>query len=89
MVCRFLFLNLDIQNDSAHRPFLQKFTDITDMAVDEMVRFIEYGNVSRFKSSLLKTLHKDDLIHYDAQESTVVLSPIGQQYVEKNLPLEF
>lgn len=59
------------------------------MTVNKLVIFTQYSNPSRFKSQLLKPLHKADLIHYDESQSTALLSPLGIRHVEQNLPLEF
>ena len=53
----------------------------------EIAQSIEYGNVSQFRTSVLKKAHKSDLIHFDTRLDTVTLSPLGAQYVERHIPL--
>lgn len=57
----------------------------------DLLIWIEYDpkNRSRFRSSILGGLHKEDLIHFDAKTDEVHLSLVGIRYVEKNLPLSF
>lgn len=55
----------------------------------ELFEWTEYGNASRFRDTILKTLHSDDLIHFDEREKTVHLSMLGIKEVETRLPLSF
>lgn len=59
------------------------------MKVADLIKFAEYGNTSRFRKEILTGLHKQDFIHFDRNEDTAVLSPLGIDFVEKNLPLNF
>jgi hypothetical protein len=54
---------------------------------DELLAWLEYGNVSRFKRSVLQGAHDERLLEYDASTGSVEISPRGAKYVEENLPL--
>lgn len=53
----------------------------------DLIKWTEYGNSSRFKASILKSLHDDALIHYYNGECSLL--PKGVVYVERNIPMEF
>jgi hypothetical protein len=42
---------------------------------------------STFRRDVLRPAHRERLVEYDEQAKTVLLSPLGIDYVEKNLPL--
>lgn len=48
----------------------------------DLARWIGYGNLSRFRSSILPPLHKEALIHFDQPSDKVTLLPPGIRYVE-------
>lgn len=56
-------------------------------SVKNVVESIEYGNASRFRSSVLTNAHKEGLIHFDRKTDTIQLSPVGVRYVESNINL--
>lgn len=58
------------------------------VAVSYLVESIEYGNLSRFRSTVLKGAHQTGLVHFDRTLDTVELSPLGIRYVESQIPLE-
>ncbi len=53
----------------------------------DLSAWIQYQNVARFKSDILKGLHRSALIHYDSSGYCHIL-PSGVAYVEKNISLE-
>lgn len=53
----------------------------------DLMSWIEYGHVSRFRSNILGQAHSDRLVEYNAKTRFVRLSPLGMKYVEENLPL--
>lgn len=57
------------------------------LLITDVVKTIEYGNASRFKTAIVQPAHKAGLIDFDKNSGELVISPIGQQYVEKNVPL--
>lgn len=62
-----------------------------NITVTNLLIWTEYDpkNKSRFRSSILKGLHKQDLIHFDTDADVVHLSPLGIKWVEENIPLDF
>ncbi len=57
--------------------------------VPDLLAWTEYGNSTRFRDSILKVLHDEDLVHFDQTSSTVHLSLLGVKNVETKLPLDF
>lgn len=57
------------------------------VADTDLISWLEYGNASRFRTAILKELHRDRLVEYDRKTSTVEISPKGIRHVEENLPL--
>lgn len=53
----------------------------------DLLRWTEYKNSTRFRKLVLHRLHKDRLIEFNPKTDTVALSPLGAQYVEKNVVL--
>lgn len=57
------------------------------MTITEVIGSIEYSNPTRFRSTIVIPAHKSGLIDFNQKTGLLVISPIGQQYVEKNVPL--
>ena len=55
--------------------------------LEDLCDWIEYSNPREFKSKVIKGLHKNRLIEFDADSESIVLSPKGVKYVEENLML--
>lgn len=53
----------------------------------DLISWLEYGNASRFRTTILRKLHSSRLVEYDPQSRMVRISPTGISYVETNLPL--
>lgn len=51
----------------------------------ELIDFIEYSNTAVFRRDVLRPAHKVKLIEYDQHAGTVIISPLGIEYVEKLL----
>lgn len=54
-------------------------------ATEDLLEWTEYTNPSRFKSKLLREMHKDNLIEYDKELEYVHLSPLGIMEVEQRI----
>ncbi len=52
----------------------------------DLVKWVQYTNPSRYRSTVLAKMHQDAHIHYEAGSCTLL--PKGRLYVEKNLSLE-
>jgi len=53
--------------------------------VEDICDWIEYSNLAVFKSKVMTPLHKLRLLEFDKEADTVILSPKGVEYTEKNL----
>jgi hypothetical protein len=53
--------------------------------VTDLLRWVEYSNASMFRSSVLKSLHKDRLIEFDAAQGRARISPRGVKEVEEKV----
>jgi len=51
----------------------------------DVATWLGYGNISRFRSSILSELHRSAFIHHD--ERMLSILPKGIKYVEDNVPL--
>lgn len=52
----------------------------------DLFDWVEYSNLSVFRSSLLQGLHDERLIEYDRKAGMVTLSQLGARFVSANLP---
>lgn len=52
----------------------------------DLIKWTEYGNSSRFKSSILKSLHNEALIHYENGQCSLL--PKGVMHVERTIPMD-
>ncbi len=52
---------------------------------EDLLSWVEYANVSRFRSAVLGSLHAARLIEYDRDNDQVILSPKGVQEVETRI----
>jgi hypothetical protein len=61
------------------------------VSFSNLLSWTEYDlrNKARFRNTVLKDLHKDDLLHLDGATDEVHLSPLGINHVEQKLPLNF
>lgn len=51
----------------------------------ELLAWVEYSNGAVYRRNILKKLHREKLVEYNQPNGTVILSPTGVDYVEKNL----
>jgi hypothetical protein len=54
----------------------------------ELFSWVEHSNAANYRRDVLRRAHGDRLIEYDQKTGSVDLSPIGVDYVERNLPLD-
>ncbi len=59
------------------------------LKVSDLFVWVEYANTTRFKDAILRTLHAEDLIHFDQSAHEIHLSLLGIKVVETQLPLNF
>ena len=53
--------------------------------LEDLCEWIEYSNPQVFKTKIVKELHKHRFLELDKDSESIVLSPKGVDYVEKNL----
>jgi len=52
---------------------------------DELLRWVEHSNASVFRRDVIRRAHKAKLVEYNPARSTVEISPLGIEYVERSL----
>lgn len=55
----------------------------------ELVKWVEHSNPSAYRRDILRKAHSARLIEYGQATGEVQITPLGVQYVEENLPLEY
>jgi len=55
------------------------------VSASDLFDWVEYSKASMFRTAVLKPLHKDRLIEYDAQNLRARISPLGSKKVEEEL----
>lgn len=53
--------------------------------VEDLCDWVEYSNLTVFKSKVLNLLHKKKFIEYDKTNGIVYLSPVGARHAEQHL----
>ncbi len=53
--------------------------------LEDLCDWVEYCNPAMFKSNVIRGLHKQRLLEFDEDSESIILSPKGVEYVEKNL----
>lgn len=72
--------------DYKDKVMLILYSDLNNScAVEDLFEWTEYSNLSLFKSKLLKSMHKDNLIEFDQEIDYVHLSPLGIVEVEQRI----
>lgn len=55
------------------------------VAEQDLFNWIEYSNANMFRKNILRMLHKNRLIEYDAQQHRARISPLGSKQVEQQI----
>lgn len=76
---------LDPRMGAEDRVLLLLYGSVAPVPEDQLRHWVNYANTSRFRSAVLRKLHREVMIHYDDEKRTAVLSPIGKGHVEENL----
>lgn len=61
---------------------------VGQMTAPRLAKAVEYGNPSRFRSTVLGKAHAERLLNFDPSTDEVVLSPVGARYVETEINLQ-
>ena len=51
----------------------------------ELFEWVEHSNASVFRREVIRPIHRIKLIEYDKVAKTIEISPVGIEYVERNL----
>ena len=72
--------------NARQKTLLLAYTDVSaGTLVEDLFAWVEYSNLSMFKGAVLKPLHKEKLIEYDAETEAIFISPLGVQEVEMQI----
>jgi len=78
---------LDTKLKMKDKTLLLLYASTDNVHESELVDWVEHSNPSVFRRDILRPAHKAKLLEYDTATKVVRLSPLGVQYVERNLPL--
>ena len=78
---------LDASLSTRDQVLLHLYAHAEPVSVDDLLRWTEYGNPSRFRNVVLKSLHSQRLVEYDRKSGVVHLSPTGSRDVETHLEM--
>lgn len=67
------------------KTLLLLYSDNGSLSEDSLVSWVEYSNVAIYRRDILVPGHKERLWEYDKEGKNVTLSPLGIEYVERNL----
>lgn len=73
---------LDPSKSAREEMLILAYAENRPVSVSDLLKWSEYSNASRLRATVLKMLHGDALIHFDAERDTVQILPPGQKYVE-------
>ena len=60
-------------------------TQNSAILVEDLCDWVEYSNPQMFKNKIIAQLHKERFLEFDRESESIILSPKGAEYVEKNL----
>jgi hypothetical protein len=60
-------------------------TKETSVLVEDLCDWVEYSNLSVFKSRIIRVLHKNRMVEHDRETDAVLLSPNGAEHVEEHI----
>ena len=53
-----------------------------ELSIDDLIKYIEYSNRSRYESQIIRSLHKNRLIN--CKHKQCIITPLGIKYVEQH-----
>jgi hypothetical protein len=75
---------LEPAKTSGQKVLIMLYAESKPVSVAQLQTWVEYKNGTDFKRKVLKSLHKQALVHFDEKTATVQILPTGQAYVEKS-----
>ena len=73
---------LDPTKSAADKVLILCYAENKPVPVTDIVKWAEYSNASRMRTSVLKGLHGKTFVHFDKKADTVQVLPPGQKHVE-------
>jgi hypothetical protein len=55
------------------------------VSATDLLKWVEYSNASMFRSKVLRPLHSERLIEFNAEQGLARISPLGAKMVEEEL----
>lgn len=79
---------LDPARSAGDKVLILCYAENKPVPVSDIVKWTEYSNSSRMRTSVIKRLHAKALVHFDKSADTVQILPPGQRHVEDTGLLE-
>lgn len=77
---------LDTELSAKDRTLLLCYTTPTDaILIEDLFDWVEYSNLSMYRTSVVKPLHKSKMIEHNRELDAVLISPLGVKHVESKL----
>ena len=73
---------LDPSKTTRQKVLILAYAESGTVKVADLARWSEYSNLSRLRNKILRSLHREALIHFDTEGDTVQILPPGHRYVE-------
>lgn len=64
------------------------YSEAKGIAENTLFEWVEHSNAAVYRRDVLNQLHKEGLIEYNKKLKKIIISPTGNQFVEKNISLE-
>ncbi len=79
---------LDPTKSASDRVLILCYAENKPVPITDIVKWAEYSNTSRMRTSVLKLLHEKTFVHVNKEADTVQILPPGQKHVEDSGLLE-
>jgi hypothetical protein len=76
---------LDVTTTMKEKTLLILYNSTTPLREQYLFNCVEHSNSSTYRRDILRSLHSDKLVEYDASTKVVHLSPTGVIYVERTI----
>lgn len=76
---------LDTSLTSLKKTLILLYSEPSGITEHELIKFIEYSNVTIYRRDVLVKAHKEKLIEYNVASGLAVISPLGSKFVEDKI----
>lgn len=76
---------LDPSMDKDDQTLLLLYSKPAWVSEQDLIAWVEYSNATKFRTKILRILHKARLIEYDEQQHRARISPLGSAHVEQKI----